>query len=318
MRNQSGNHDDLMFLVNTKGEIDSSKNRANGLTNRIIRILLDKNLPFVTDFVRMFRNPRKDTRICFAFDLSHTTDSITHHAKEEYKEHAKHQRGSHRADKNVKLFWLTRQRSCSGKVNNAHVPHFTGTYNTQLLDSVQHARINFVVNSGIFLQSQDFLLSQRHLFCIFLQLCKFCFQLILLLDNCLNIRMFFLEQTGCLLTLLFQLQQLTLQLRFFLQMSLSFTGQVNRTNTITIIRQNLFGTVQFCLDTRQLLFQEFKGLFSFSTSHFDILAQVSLGNGVQNRGRPIGITMAETSFDNSSLFTLFRNSQAHFQSRNRP
>ena len=101
-------------------------------------------------------------------------------------------------------------------------------------------------------------------------------------------------------------------------MSLSFTRHIHRTDAEAVIRQNLFDTIQFCLDTRELLFQELKSFSSFGTSHFNVLAQISSCNRIQDRGSPIRITMVITRFNNTSLLSFFANIKSFLQCSDRP
>ena len=155
---------------------------------------------------------------------------------------------------------------------------------------------------------------QRHLFSSLLQLSKFCPQAILLAHKRLNTRMFFLEQAHSCLTLLFQFQELSLDFTFLIQVGVRFTGHIHRTDAVTVIRQNLFDTVEFSLHTRELLFQEFKSLGGFGTAHFNILAQIRLCHRIQDRSSPIRIAMVVASFDDTALLAFFCNLKPILQS----
>ena len=127
-------------------------------------------------------------------------------------------------------------------------------------------------------------------------------------------RMFSLEKTHCSLSFLFHFKNLPFQFRFFRNVGLGFAGHVDRTNFVAIIGQNLFGAVEFRLDHRQLAFQKFKSLFGFCATHFDVLAQISPSNGIQNGGCAIRIAVAKMNGNNTRLFALFSNTQSTPQS----
>ena len=185
--------------------------------------------------IRILRNLCKHACIRFTFNFRNTANTIMHHAQEEYQENSKHKRSSHRANNDIHLLRLARSSVNLREVNYTDIAYFTSTHNTQLLNVIQHSRINFIIDRHIFLQTSDFLLRQRHLFSRFFQLGKFSPQTVLLANERLNARMFFLEQTHGSLFLLFQIQNLSLDFTFLVQVSVRFARHVHRPDAVTVI-----------------------------------------------------------------------------------
>ena len=246
-----------------------------------------------------------NAHVGLALDLGGAAHAVLEHAEYKYQEHPDHEAGRDAANKDVELFRLALDGLDLRRVHNAHVAHLARTHHAQLLDVVEHGGVNLVVHLHFLLQAHHLLLRERHFLGAALELGKFTAELVLLLFDGLHRGVFLFEQARRLLALLLQGDNLALQVDLFVQVGAGLARHVDRANAVAVVGKHLLGTVEFCLDPGQLLFQKFQCLLGLGAAHFHVLAHIGVEHRVQNARRTVGVAVRIRDCDYTRLLTLF-------------
>ena len=175
-----------------------------------------------------FRNLSVNAYARFAFHIARRTDT-TARKQTQHKDQTGTENKSTRdeSEKNHQLTRLHRLDFNTGIVHNTHITDFAGLHHAELLNVVQHIRVNGVVYIHITLQTEDFLLLCRKVLRLFAKLCHFTAELVLLFLQRENRRVIFLKQPGGFFILLLQFEKALFELHSLFKNSTRFSAQIN-------------------------------------------------------------------------------------------